>query len=101
MATTVTPTYLGQFTRGSDLSFNLTLDIDLSGRSIALLDVSRGIAGRVVAEITDPVDGKAVVRVEGTDPIAVGRHEFRTQFNLPDGGDIDSLALPVFFFEVV
>lgn len=106
MTSKVTPIRLGEITKGTDIRLNLTARdeggaINLTGRTATVFDSSRHLSGRVSAEITDAENGKFTVFIEGTDPIPVGKHQFRVQLNQPDGDEIDSTALPVFLMEIV
>ena len=84
---------LGTFASGADIRFTITdADTNLSGRTASVVKVSpRGLVGRVTATISDAAGGVVDVHIEGTDPIAEGRYEFRVQLN---GDGLDSIVYP-------
>jgi hypothetical protein len=93
--------------RGSDLSVLVTLAdesgaaVVLDGRGLTVFDESPGLKGRVFAGIQDAEKGEILIRVEGTVPIASGRHYFRLQMNLPAGGEeVESVGFPPFLITV-
>lgn len=88
-------------TMGSDvrLSFAVSSNstpIDLTGRTVEVLQASADIADRLSVNITSAAAGEFEVLIEGTDPIRLGRHEFRLQI----GGAGDSIGLPTIALQV-
>lgn len=72
-------------TRGSDVSITMTwrdsdqLPIDLSDMTLSLLDVAVGIVDKLSGVISDAVNGKVTISLEGTDPIKTGTYKFRVK----------------------
>lgn len=100
---------LPNVTSGSDVVLTVALadppvgeasgaPIDLTGRTLAVFDESRAIAGRITAQVTNPTGGELGVRIEGTAPIPRGMYSFRVQINAAGG---ESIGLPVFNLTVV
>ena len=89
-------------TRGSDVALQFVVSdelgdpIDLTGGTLAFLDVSDGLASRISGVITDAVAGQVVVSIEGTIPLLVGDYGFRVQVL----GVSSSVGWPLFTLRV-
>lgn len=97
----MTAVTLPSVTRGSDIEFDCTLTdeggaVDLTGGSVAFLDVSDSLVGRITGVITNAVAGQVRVRIEGTDPLIVGTYCFRVQVL----GVASSIGWPLFIVTV-
>jgi hypothetical protein len=86
-------------TRGSDVRLTLTLTnaaapyapVDLTGRSVAIIDVAPLLQGRLTAQVTNAALGQMELFIEGTNPLPRGNYTFTLQI-LSGGGD--SLGIP-------
>ena len=89
-------------TRGSDVSLQFVVSdelgdpIDLTGGSIAFLDVSDALVSRISGAITNAASGQVVVSIEGTIPLVVGDYGFRVQIL----GVASSVGWPLFTLRV-
>jgi hypothetical protein len=83
--------------RGADVRVSATFDIDLTGRTATVFEVSPVLSGLVTSEISDAENGVVSIFIEGSNPIPIGRHGFRV---LTDGDNLDSIPLPQFLLEV-
>jgi len=97
----MTAVTLPPVTRGSDVVFDCTITdeggaVDLTGGSIAFLDLSDSLIGRITGVITNAVAGQVRVTIEGTDPLLVGTYCFRVQIL----GVASSIGWPKFSFSV-
>lgn len=76
--------------RGSDREFRLTFRQRIDQQPIVVsaptvLENSAALNGRLSAELVAGQVGQVLVFMEGTDPIAAGRHFFRVQVTLVSG----------------
>jgi hypothetical protein len=105
--------------RGSDAEFLMSWKdktgnpIDLSGRTVAILDESTisvchkvkgstagDITSRITGTVTDGPNGVVTLHLEGTKPIKVGKYTFRVQINEESGETVNSLATPLIELEI-
>lgn len=104
--------------KGSDAEFILAYKdaagepIDLTGRTVLVFDevivgaTSRrgvqvvGIKDKITGTVTNGAGGIVTLKLDGTDPIPVGKYSFRVQLNEGTGNDIESLATPLIYLDI-
>ncbi len=90
-------------TRGSDIRLAITWrtedgePLDLTGAEITIIDASPGISEVIEPSIVNASAGQIEVFIEGSEPIALGRYNFRVQVNYYAG---DSIATPIIGVQV-
>jgi hypothetical protein len=90
-------------TRGSDIRLAITWrtedgePLNLTGADIDIIDASPGISEVIEATITDATAGQIEIFIEGSEPIELGRYNFRIQVNYYAG---DSIATPIIGVQV-
>lgn len=100
---------LPPFPRGSDIRIPVTLrhppvggdppePVNLTGRDLVVFDVSPGLQGRVTVAMVDAAAGHIEFFIQGTDPIAIGQHDYRLQIV---GNGMDSKAHPRYIVPVI